>query len=118
MFNFMSKSSRLQVVRLAIYLDPHKVYLYGSADDHNRRAELVGDDSWKWESPKESFKQIESYHYDQAGSFPKYAKPEIGGHRHQGAVGVSLPTTLEKCFDLFIEAGTNMGYAPILDMNS
>jgi choline dehydrogenase-like flavoprotein len=36
------------------------VYLYGSGEDYNRWAELVGDDSWRWEETKERFKRVRS----------------------------------------------------------
>jgi hypothetical protein len=34
------------------------VYLYGSKEDYNRWAELVGDVTWDWEHTREIYKQV------------------------------------------------------------
>jgi choline dehydrogenase-like flavoprotein len=34
------------------------VYLRGPAEDYNRWAKIVGDDSWTWKSTKETFKEV------------------------------------------------------------
>jgi hypothetical protein len=36
------------------------VYLYGSKEDYDRWARLVGDESWNWEHTKEIFKDVSS----------------------------------------------------------
>jgi hypothetical protein len=34
------------------------VYLNGSAEDYDRWAELVGDDSWRWASTSKKLKEV------------------------------------------------------------
>ena len=94
------------------------VYLYGSAEDYNRWAELVGDDSWAWEQTKGSFQAIENYDFDAASQYPHLARPDAQKHGRNGTVKVCLPSTLEEDIVPTMEALLKHGEKINLDMNS
>ncbi len=80
--------------------------MYGSAEEYNRWAELVGDENWSWENTKEDFKkvfilfiipqslarlrltsvlnQIENYATTRSTACPKYANPKPEDHGQNG----------------------------------
>jgi choline dehydrogenase-like flavoprotein len=95
-----------------------QVYLNGSAEDYNRWAELVGDDSWKWEHTKKSFQEIEDFDFSGASAYPQLAKPDPTDHGTDGAVKVCLPPVLEKGMAPALEAVTLSGEKVNLDFNS
>lgn len=95
-----------------------QVYLYGSSDDYNRWAELVGDDSWKWEHTKESFRQIENYEFSGSKTYPHLANPQPRDHGTNGTVQVCLPPVLEKGIAPAMEAVAASGEKVNLDFNS
>ncbi|KAF2502442.1 choline dehydrogenase [Lophium mytilinum] len=94
------------------------VYLYGSKEDYNRWAELVGDDSWRWEETKERFKRIENYDTSAAHKYSKYADPKAEDHGHEGTVDISIPVALEKGCEAYLDASLNLGHPLNLDLNS
>lgn len=79
-----------------------KAYVYGSAEDYNRWAELVGDGGWSWKHTKEGFKkvyifprlpqlglksvcnQIEAYDTTASAAYSKYVNPKAEDHGHNG----------------------------------
>jgi choline dehydrogenase-like flavoprotein len=71
------------------------VYLYGSQEDYNRWADLVGDESWKWEQTKKSFQAIENYDFEAMSQYPHLAKPNLDDHGSDGPVRVRLPPSFE-----------------------
>jgi choline dehydrogenase-like flavoprotein len=95
-----------------------QVYLYGSAEDYNRWAELVGDDDWKWENTKKSFKAVENYEFSGAKEYSELAKPDPEEHGTEGLVKICLPTQLEKGAKSGIEAAVESGEKLNLDFNS
>lgn len=94
------------------------VYLYGSADDYNEWAELVGDDSWAWEQTQQSFKSIEDYDFASSKQWSHLAKPDPAAHGNNGTVKLSLPQTLEQGFGETMEALQRAGEKVNLDPNS
>lgn len=94
------------------------VYLYGSEEDYNRWADLVDDDSWRWEQTKKSFQAIEEYEFQGATNYPHLAKPDPKDHGQNGKVKVSLPPKLEEGFASTMEALVNNGEKINLDTNS
>ncbi|CAI6274652.1 unnamed protein product [Periconia digitata] len=97
-----------------------QVYLYGSAEDYDRWAELVGDESWGWDYCKEMFKKIENYEFEDATKgYWEFARPEAGVHGTQGNVKVCLPPVLEKGIEPVMRAVVEEGGEKInLDFNS
>jgi choline dehydrogenase-like flavoprotein len=94
------------------------VYLYGSGEDYNRWAELVGDDSWRWENTQASFKKIENFDTKGAKEYPHLANPSPKDHGHEGVVKVSLPDVLEEGLQPTMEALIKAGEKVNLDPNS
>ncbi|KAF2651765.1 GMC oxidoreductase [Lophiostoma macrostomum CBS 122681] len=94
------------------------VYLYGSAEDYDRWAGLVGDDSWAWEHARQSFQAIENYDFEAASQFPHLANPDPKLHGKNGSVKVCLPPALEDDIVPTMEALIKHGEKVNLDMNS
>lgn len=94
------------------------MYLYGSGEDYNRWAELVGDDSWRWENTQSSFKSIENFDTTGAKNYPHLANPNPKDHGHEGMVKVSLPDVLEEGLQPTMEALVRAGEKVNLDPNS
>ncbi|KAF2866413.1 hypothetical protein BDV95DRAFT_505141 [Massariosphaeria phaeospora] len=94
------------------------VYLYGSKEDYNRWAELVGDESWDWEHTKKSFQEIEDFDIAGASQYPHLANPNPQDHGKGGTVKVCLPPKLEKGIAPSIEAVLRNGEMMNLDVNS
>lgn len=72
------------------------VYLYGSQEDYNRWADLVGDESWKWDQTRKDFHAIENYDFEAASQYPHLAKPNLADHGSDGPVRVRLPPSFEE----------------------
>jgi choline dehydrogenase-like flavoprotein len=94
------------------------VYLYGSADDYNRWAEIVGDESWRWENTQRAFNEIEDFDTEGATEYPHLANPNPKDHGHKGAVKVCLPNKLEEGMQPTMEALIKAGEKINLDANS
>jgi choline dehydrogenase-like flavoprotein len=94
------------------------VYLYGSSEDYNRWAEIVGDDNWRWENTQNSFKEIENFDTEGAKDYPHLANPNAKDHGHEGVVKVSLPSVLEEGVQPTMEALIKAGEKVNLDANS
>ena len=95
------------------------VYLYGSAEDYNRWADLVGDESWAWESTKNSFRAIEDFDFEAARiTYAHLARPEAEDHGREGTVKVCLPARLEDGVARTMEALAQEGERINLDLNS
>jgi choline dehydrogenase-like flavoprotein len=94
------------------------VYLYGSAEDYNLWADLVGDPSWRWESVKQSFHAIENYESEPSGPYAHLVRPdpEHGTHGH---VKVSpVPPKLEQGYVETMEAVLRSGETLNLEPNN
>ncbi|KAF2473694.1 choline dehydrogenase [Lindgomyces ingoldianus] len=94
------------------------VYLWGSQEDYNRWAELVGDDSWKWEHVKKAYQDIENFDYLGSNQYSDLARPDPKEHGHDGMVKVCLPPVLEKGVIPVMEALANHGETMTLDFNT
>ncbi|OAX78023.1 hypothetical protein ACJ72_07672, partial [Emergomyces africanus] len=93
-------------------------YTRGSADDYNYWAQLVGDESWKWEHSLKRFKEIETYHADLSEDMKKYANPLPENHGYKGPLHVSLPAQWEKGITELLDAAARYGFPSNLDSNS
>lgn len=94
------------------------VYLYGSKEDYDRWADLVGDDSWKWEHTKAAFKTIEDFDISGAKNYAHLANPDPQEHGRDGTVKVYLPPNVEKGTVPMLEAIHKNGDVINLDFNS
>ncbi|KAF7680844.1 choline dehydrogenase [Alternaria burnsii] len=94
------------------------VYLYGSGEDYNRWSDLVGDESWKWESVKKSFQAIENYDFSGSEDYKHLADPSTNSHGTKGQLKVGLPPVLEQGVVPQMEALAAMGEKINLDLNS
>jgi choline dehydrogenase-like flavoprotein len=94
------------------------VYLYGSSEDYNRWSELVGDDSWKWESVKKSFQAIENYDFSGSEDYKHLADPSANPHGTKGQLKVGLPPVLEQGVVPQMEGLAAAGEKINLDLNS
>lgn len=95
-----------------------QVYLYGSAEDYNRWADLVGDESWRWEHTKQSFQEIETFETRGASAYSHLANPDPKQHGTSGTVKVNLPPILEKGVVPVMEALAGAGEKVNSDFNS
>ncbi|KAK9364672.1 GMC oxidoreductase [Lipomyces kononenkoae] len=93
-------------------------YLYGSKEDYNRWADVVGDDAWNWDHVKEALKKVETYHTEGPDESDLFAKPAYEDHGHEGPVHISLPPTWEMGTRYILEAGIKYGMKRNLDLNS
>lgn len=94
------------------------VYLYGSGEDYNRWADLVGDESWKWESVQKSYREIENYNFAGSKDYPHLAEPSNNQHGTDGTLKVGLPPVLEAGVVPQMEALAAAGDKINLDPNS
>ncbi|KGY14673.1 hypothetical protein PABG_12443 [Paracoccidioides brasiliensis Pb03] len=94
------------------------VYLYGSGEDYNHWAELVGDDFWRWDQTQRRFKEIETFHTEVPGVLKKYAHPLTEDHGQKGPLHVSLPSHPENGITGILDAATRFGMPLNLDVNS
>lgn len=94
------------------------VYLYGSGEDYNRWADLVDDDSWKWENVKKSFRAIENYDFEGSKQYSHLANPSAKQHSKDGNLKVGLPPVLEAGVVSQMEALREAGEKINLDPNS
>ncbi|PVI03499.1 GMC oxidoreductase [Periconia macrospinosa] len=96
-----------------------QVFLYGSAEDYNWWAELVGDDSWNWEHCKELFKKIEAYEFEGAKAYSNLARPDPKAHATDGTVKICMPPVMEKGIEPVMQAvAEESGEKINLDLNS
>jgi len=86
------------------------VWTIGPKDDHDKLAQLVGDDEWKWENAHERYKRLENYRYEVPKEYETYLKPRDGDHGHDGPVKVGFPNVWEQSaktmMDIWIANGT------------
>ncbi|KAF2855887.1 GMC oxidoreductase [Plenodomus tracheiphilus IPT5] len=94
------------------------VYLYGSSEYYNRWADLVGDDSWKWENVQKSYRAIENYEIEGAKGYAHLADPSRNQHSRDGKLKVGLPPVLEAGVVPQMEALIQAGEKINLDPNS
>ncbi|KAG9194759.1 hypothetical protein G6011_04794 [Alternaria panax] len=94
------------------------VYLYGSSEDYNRWGELVGDESWKWESVKKSFQAIENYDFLGSEDYKHLADPSANCHGTKGQLQIGLPPVLEQGVVPQMEALATSGEKINVDVNS
>ncbi|EQL30526.1 hypothetical protein BDFG_07010 [Blastomyces dermatitidis ATCC 26199] len=93
-------------------------YLRGAGEDYNFWAELVGDESWKWEHTLRRFKEIETFHADLSEDMKKYSNPLPEYHGYDGPLHVSLPAQLEAGVSELFDAAARYGLPLNTDPNS
>ncbi|KAH9882255.1 hypothetical protein J1614_001427 [Plenodomus biglobosus] len=94
------------------------VYLYGSGEDYNHWADLVGDDCWKWENVQRCYRLIENYGVTGSESYLHLADPSKNQHGKEGSLKVGLPPVLEAGVVPQMEALVEAGDVINLDPNS
>lgn len=94
------------------------VYLYGSGEDYNRWADLVGDDKWNWDNVQPSFRAIEDYDFEGSKQYSHLADPSQNQHGKSGTLKVGLPPVLEAGVVPQMEAVAAAGEKINLDPNS
>jgi choline dehydrogenase-like flavoprotein len=94
------------------------VYLYGSSEDYNRWADIVGDDDWNWEHTKERYHAMETYDFEGSSEYSNLANPSTSEHGTTGSLKVGLPPLLEKGVAPQMEALIEAGEKINLDVNS
>lgn len=94
------------------------VYLYGSGEDYNHWADLVGDADWKWDKVKKSFASFEDYDFDGSNEYKHLADPSGNQHGKNGTLKVGLPPLLERGIVPQMEAVVAAGDRINLDPNS
>ncbi|KAK2809739.1 hypothetical protein FQN50_003584 [Emmonsiellopsis sp. PD_5] len=78
-------------------------YVYGSKEDYNLWAELVGDESWAWENgTQRRYKEIENYSIEVPEDGRKYVNPLPENH---GQSGTRWENGITKMFEAAIEHG-------------
>ncbi|KAJ9641171.1 hypothetical protein H2204_002849 [Knufia peltigerae] len=100
-------------------------YIRGTASDYNRWADLVDDDSWRWENVLERYNELENLHFsggnDDADSDPEgYVKLKPGAHGFDGPVDLTLPSRKEwpEGLDILMRAAKSHGLPLNPDQNS
>ncbi|OJD24984.1 hypothetical protein ACJ73_03652 [Blastomyces percursus] len=93
-------------------------YLRGAGEDYNFWAELVGDESWKWEHTLRRFKEIETFHPGLSEDMNKYSNPLPEYHGYDGPLYVSLPAQLETGMMELFDATARYGLPLNTDPNS
>ncbi|OCK76010.1 GMC oxidoreductase [Lepidopterella palustris CBS 459.81] len=87
-------------------------------EDYHRWANLVGDETWKWEYAKELNKRVENYAIGPSDAIPEYANPNRSAHGQSGMVYIYLPSILEKGTTEVLDAMVDYGFPRNLDANS
>lgn len=67
-------------------------YIRGSASDYNVWADMVGDDTFKWDNVLERYKKLENLHFDEDNDKDGYVKLREGAHGFNGPVDITLPS--------------------------
>ena len=95
-------------------------YIRGSASDYNAWAEMVGDESWKWENVVERYKEIENLHFDDDQDQDGFVKLKEGVHGFAGPVDITLPSRRHwpPGVDVMMKAALNHGWPLNPDQNS
>ncbi|KKZ68208.1 hypothetical protein EMCG_06099 [[Emmonsia] crescens] len=93
-------------------------YTCGSGEDYNYWAELVGDESWKWEHTHRRFREIETFHADLSEDMKKYSNPLPENHGYNGPLHVSLPSQWENGITELMDATARYGLPLNMDTNS
>lgn len=95
-------------------------YIRGTASDYNRWADLVGDESWKWENVVERYKEIENLHFNDDHDPDEFVKLKENAHGFEGPVDLQLPSRSEwpQGLDTLMEAAKTYGWPVNPDQNS
>ncbi|KAF7513499.1 hypothetical protein GJ744_008793 [Endocarpon pusillum] len=94
---------------------------YGSRDDYDEIAHIVGDDDWKWVKAQERFRQLITYHPmppHAPKGYKKYLDPAVSDHGQNGALHVSVPPVWEKPMIDLIAVWEAAGYNLNKDLNN
>lgn len=94
-------------------------YIRGSKADYDRWAEMVGDDSYKWNCIVEDYKAIENLHCDEQGN-DEFVSPVKRLHGYGGPLDITLPTRSQwpVGMELVANAARTYGYPINPDQNS
>lgn len=92
------------------------VYTRGPSADYDHWAELVGDDTWRWENVQKRFNTFERFH-SPSTELESFVLGNDSAHGQNGEVDVGLTTTWDPTFGEFLEK-TYQYYPKNLDHNS
>jgi choline dehydrogenase-like flavoprotein len=93
------------------------VYLYGSNEDYERWAELVGDAEWNWSHVRERFHAMEKYDAAGTNGYAHLADANAAKHGKDGRLGVGLPPVLERGVEAQMDALLEAGEVVNMDPN-
>lgn len=96
-------------------------YIRGTASDYNRWADLVNDDSWRWENVLERYKELEHLHFaGDSGDPDGYVKLKPCAHGFKGPVDLTLPSRKEwpEGLEILMQAAKRHGLPLNPDQNS
>lgn len=84
-------------------------YDIGPKDDFEEWANLVGDDTWRWEHSLQRYRSLETYHGEVPANIQKYLNPIAEHHGDNGPLDIGFPFVWERDLpmnmDLFEEYG-------------
>ncbi|KKY28854.1 putative glucose-methanol-choline oxidoreductase [Phaeomoniella chlamydospora] len=95
------------------------VYNVGAKDDFDEIAAITKDPDWKWEAVQNRFKQLESWHGDEAPeTFKKYFKANSSDHGSQGKLHIGFPSNWERSLASSLDVCESAGLPLNPDVNS
>ncbi|KAI6042562.1 hypothetical protein EDC04DRAFT_2891936 [Pisolithus marmoratus] len=86
---------------------------YGAPSDFDEFAEIVGDNSWSWESFKQYFLKFENY-----SSSPRFPNVDVSQRGLSGPVTIGYHSNAWKGSEMFIDACVNAGIPFNPDFNT
>lgn len=95
-------------------------YIRGAASDYNTWAEMVGDDTYKWENVVERYKEIEALHFEDDGDAEQWVRLQPGVHGFDGPLDLELfaRNKWPKGTDILMKALREFGWPVNRDQNS
>ncbi|KAI5862618.1 hypothetical protein GGS23DRAFT_84659 [Durotheca rogersii] len=95
------------------------VFSVGARDDYEEWANIVGDDSFRWENIQKRFKRLETFHGAlPAGIDKKYAAPKPEDHGTSGPLKVGYAAEWEKDLPDLLDTFEKAGFPLNPDHNS
>jgi len=90
----------------------------GPKDDYDYWAELVGDDSFRWEHAQRRYKAIETYEVDLPSQFQPVVKPKGEDHGLSGPLHVQYSGRLDPKVTTAVELAESIGFKRLDDVNT
>lgn len=90
----------------------------GPSADYDEWADLVQDDSWRWENVLPLMKELEDFRPIPPAGFEQYAKPDAIHHGQRGPIKIGFGDVMTPGVENFLKACNNTGIPLCLDNNS